>query len=122
MHHPPFDVLAAFDNVRLMKGDARLAEIVRRHGTSSARRAADGHGPIQVRWGGTVASNSQHWPYISGGRLICALVWRFRAPELPNFALHGLAEPQVTHVSYIGDYEGHGRGTTPSHRQQPSGR
>lgn len=108
MHHPPFDCgIAAFDGARLMKGDVRLAEIVRRHSHVERVTCGHVHRPIQLRWAGTVASiapSTAHQATLDlrpGAALSMTM-------DPPGLALHqwlpgtGL----VTHVSYIGDYEG----------------
>lgn len=108
MHHPPFDCgIAAFDGARLMKGDARLAGIVRRHGNVERVMCGHVHRPIQLRWAGSVASiapSTAHQATLDlrpGAALSMTM-------DPPGLALHqwlpgtGL----VTHVSYIGDYEG----------------
>ena len=57
MHHPPFECgIDAFDHARLQEGDARLAEMVRRHGNVERVMCGHVHRPIQVRWAGTMAS------------------------------------------------------------------
>jgi 3',5'-cyclic AMP phosphodiesterase CpdA len=108
MHHPPFDCgIETFDKSRLLEGDERLAELVRAH--PNVERAACGHvhRPIQVRWAGTVASiapSTAHQATLDlheHSQLTMMM-------EPPAIALHqwrpgtGL----VTHVSYVGDFEG----------------
>jgi Icc protein len=108
MHHPPFDCgIAAFDNVRLMKGDARLAEIVRRHGNVERVMCGHVHRPIQVRWAGAVASIAPSTAHQAALDLRPGVAFSMTM-EPPGIALHqwlpgtGL----VTHVSYVGDYGG----------------
>jgi len=108
MHHPPFDCgIETFDRSRLKEGDGRLAELVRRHG--NVERAACGHvhRPIQVRWAGTMASIAPSTAHQATLDLHehSALTMMM---EPPAIAVHqwrpgtGL----VTHVSYIGEFEG----------------
>ena len=108
MHHPPFECgIDAFDHARLQHGDQRLAELVRRHGTVERAVCGHVHRPIQVRWAGTMASiapSTAHQATLNlhdGAPLTMMM-------EPPAIALHqwrphtGL----VTHVSYIGDFDG----------------
>jgi 3',5'-cyclic AMP phosphodiesterase CpdA len=108
MHHPPFDCgIEEFDRCRLLAGGERLASIVRRHPTVERILCGHVHRPIQVRWAGTIASVAPSTAHQT------ALNLRPEAPlmyamEPPAIALHqwrpgtGL----VTHLSYIGDYDG----------------
>jgi 3',5'-cyclic-AMP phosphodiesterase len=108
MHHPPFDCgIETFDKSRLLDGDQRLAALVRAH--PNVERAACGHvhRPIQLRWAGTLASIAPSTAHQATLDLHehSALTMMM---EPPAIALHqwrpgtGL----VTHVSYIGDFEG----------------
>lgn len=108
MHHPPFECgIETFDKSRLMEGDDRLAELVRSH--PNVERAVCGHvhRPIQVRWAGTMASIAPSTAHqatldLHDGAPLSMMM------EPPAIALHqwrpgtGL----VTHVSYIGDFDG----------------
>lgn len=108
MHHPPFDCgIETFDKSRLLEGDGQLVEIVRGH--ANVERAACGHvhRPIQVRWAGTVASiapSTAHQATLDLHEHSSLTMMM----EPPAIALHqwrpgtGL----VTHVSYIGDFDG----------------
>lgn len=108
MHHPPFECgIAPFDASRLNFGSERFAEIVRRHPNVERVMCGHVHRPIQARWAGTVASIAPSTAHQA------TLDLRDGSPlsmmfEPPALALHqwrpgtGL----VTHVSYIGDYEG----------------
>jgi len=107
MHHPPFDCgISPFDGARLMKGDVRLAEIVRRHGNVERVMCGHVHRPIQVRWAGSVASIAPSTAHQATLDLRPGVGFSMTM-EPPGLALHqwlprtGL----VTHVSYIGDYE-----------------
>jgi 3',5'-cyclic-AMP phosphodiesterase len=108
LHHPPFDCgIAAFDGHRLSEGDLRLAELVRRHGNVERAMCGHVHRPIQVRWAGTMASIAPSTAHQA------TLDLHDDAPfsmmmEPPALALH-LWRPGtglITHVSYIGTYEG----------------
>lgn len=108
MHHPPFDCgISAFDGMRLMQGEARLAELVRRHGNVERVMCGHVHRPIQVRWAGTMASIAPSTAHQA------TLDLADKAPlslmmEPPGLALH-LWRPGtglVTHVSYVGTYVG----------------
>ena len=90
-----------------MQGGPRLAELVRRHGNVERVMCGHVHRPIQVRWAGTMASIAPSTAHQA------TLDLREGAPlsmkmEPPGIALHqwrpgtGL----VTHVSYIGTYDG----------------
>ncbi|MBS0527515.1 MAG: phosphodiesterase [Proteobacteria bacterium] len=108
MHHPPFECgIETFDRSRLLEGDDRLADLVRRH--PNVERAACGHvhRPIQVRWAGTVASIAPSTAHQA------TLDLHEHSPltmmmEPPAIALHqwrpntGL----VTHISYVGEFDG----------------
>ena len=108
MHHPPFECgIDAFDHARLQHGDQRLAELVRRHGTVERAVCGHVHRPIQVRWAGTMASIAPSTAHqatldLHDGAPLTMMM------EPPAIALHqwrphtGL----VTHVSYIGEYDG----------------
>ena len=108
MHHPPFDCgIEFFDGHGLMQGGPRLAELVRRHGNVERVMCGHVHRPIQVRWAGTMASIAPSTAHQA------TLDLRDNAPlsmrmEPPAIALH-LWRPGtglVTHVSYIGTYDG----------------
>jgi 3',5'-cyclic AMP phosphodiesterase CpdA len=108
MHHPPFECgIEAFDQARLQRGDQQLAELVRRHGTVERAVCGHVHRPIQVRWAGTMASIAPSTAHqatldLHDGAPLTMMM------EPPAIALHqwrphtGL----VTHVSYIGDFDG----------------
>jgi 3',5'-cyclic AMP phosphodiesterase CpdA len=108
MHHPPFDCgIATFDRHRLNKGDVELAALVRRHANVERVLCGHVHRPIQMRWAGTLASIAPSTAHQA------TLDLHDDAPlsmmmEPPALALHqwrpgtGL----VTHISYIGDYDG----------------
>ena len=108
MHHPPFDCgIAVFDDTRLMQGEPQLAALVRRHGNVERVMCGHVHRPIQVRWAGTMASIAPSTAHQA------TLDLHDKAPlsmmmEPPGLALH-LWRPGtglVTHVSYIGTYDG----------------
>jgi 3',5'-cyclic-AMP phosphodiesterase len=108
MHHPPFDCgIDFFDGMGLMQGRPRLAELVRRHGNVERVMCGHVHRPIQVRWAGTMASIAPSTAHQA------TLDLRDKAPismkmEPPGIALH-LWRPGtglVTHLSYVGTYEG----------------
>jgi 3',5'-cyclic AMP phosphodiesterase CpdA len=108
MHHPPFECgIDAFDHARLQEGDVRLAELVRRRGNVERVVCGHVHRPIQVRWAGTMASIAPSTAHqatldLHDGAPLSMMM------EPPAIALHqwrphtGL----VTHVSYIGAFEG----------------
>ncbi|MCW5735997.1 MAG: phosphodiesterase [Enhydrobacter sp.] len=108
MHHPPFDCgIDAFDHARLRHGDLRLAELVQRHGNVERAVCGHVHRPIQVRWAGTMASIAPSTAHqatlaLNDGAPLSMMM------EPPAIALHQW-RPQtglVTHVSYIGDFDG----------------
>ncbi len=108
LHHPPFDCgITAFDGHRLWAGEPRLAELVRRHGHVERALCGHVHRPIHVRWAGTMASVAPSTAHQA------TLDLHDNAPfsmmmEPPGVALH-LWRPGtglVTHMSYIGNYEG----------------
>ncbi len=108
MHHPPFECgIDAFDHARLQEGDGRLAELVRRHGNVERAVCGHVHRPIQVRWAGTMASIAPSTAHqatldLHDGAPLSMMM------EPPAIALHQW-QPHtglVTHVSYIGDFDG----------------
>jgi 3',5'-cyclic AMP phosphodiesterase CpdA len=108
MHHPPFECgIDAFDHARLQHGDRQLAALVQRHGNVERAVCGHVHRPIQVRWAGTMASIAPSTAHqatldLHDGAPLSMMM------EPPAIALHqwrphtGL----VTHVSYIGDFDG----------------
>ncbi len=108
MHHPPFDCgIDAFDAARLNEGAEHLADIVRTHGTVERVLCGHVHRPIQVRWAGTMASiapSTAHQATLDfrpGAKLSMTM-------DPPGIALH-LWRPAtglITHLSYIGTYDG----------------
>lgn len=108
MHHPPFDCgIEPVDAARLNEGEERLAEIVRAHGNVERVLCGHVHRPIQVRWAGTMASiapSTAHQATLDlrpGAKLSMTM-------DPPGIALH-LWRPAtglITHLSYIGTYEG----------------
>ena len=108
MHHPPFDVgIAPLDAARLLEGGDRLETLVRAHGNIERVLCGHVHRPIQVRWAGTMASiapSTAHQASLDlreGAKLSMTM-------DPPGVALH-LWRPGtglVTHVSYVGSYEG----------------
>lgn len=108
MHHPPFDCgIETFDKSRLMEGDEALAALVRRHPQVERATCGHVHRPIQVRWAGTMASIAPSTAHQATLDLHehSALTMMM---EPPAIALHHW-QPRsgvVTHVSYIGDFDG----------------
>jgi 3',5'-cyclic-AMP phosphodiesterase len=108
MHHPPFDCgIDAFDNAKLNEGGERLAEIVRRHDNVERVMCGHVHRPIQVRWAGTMASIAPSTAHqatldLHDGAPLSMMM------EPPGIALHlwRAGTSLVTHVSYIGTYDG----------------
>lgn len=108
MHHPPFDVgIVPFDAARLLQGGDRLEALVRAHGNVERVLCGHVHRPIQVRWAGTMASiapSTAHQASLDlreGAKLTMTM-------DPPGVALH-LWRPAtglITHVSYVGSYEG----------------
>jgi len=108
MHHPPFECgIETFDKSRLLEGADQLAALVRRHGNVERVACGHVHRPIQVRWAGSLASIAPSTAHQATLDLHehSALTMMM---EPPAIALHqwrpgtGL----VTHVSYVGDFEG----------------
>jgi 3',5'-cyclic-AMP phosphodiesterase len=108
MHHPPFECgIDAFDHFRLQEGNERLAELVRKSGNVERAVCGHVHRPIQVRWAGTMASiapSTAHQATLDlrdGAAL--SMMMEPAAIALHQWRPHtGL----VTHVSYIGDFDG----------------
>jgi Icc protein len=108
MHHPPFDCgIDAFDGMKLNEGGEQLSALVRRHDNVERVMCGHVHRPIQVRWAGTMASIAPSTAHQA------TLDLHDKAPlsmtmEPPGLALH-LWRPGsglVTHMSYIGTYDG----------------
>ena len=108
LHHPPFDCgITAFDGHRLLEGSPRLADLVHRHGHVERALCGHVHRPIQARWAGTMASIAPSTAHQA------TLDLHEEAPlsmmmEPPGVALHlwRAGTGLVTHVSYVGNYEG----------------
>ncbi|HEX9525469.1 MAG TPA: metallophosphoesterase, partial [Reyranella sp.] len=108
MHHPPFDCgIDAFDNAKLNEGGERLAALVRRHDNVERVMCGHVHRPIQMRWAGTMASIAPSTAHqatldLHDGAPLSMMM------EPPGIALHlwRAGTGLVTHVSYIGTYEG----------------
>jgi 3',5'-cyclic AMP phosphodiesterase CpdA len=107
MHHPPFRTgIHHMDAMGLAGGDA-MRDVVARHRQVEAVVCGHLHRPIQVRWGGTIASTAPSTAHQ------VALDLRDHGPaefvlEPPACQLHvwtpgvGL----VSHTSYVGDFDG----------------
>lgn len=108
MHHPPFECgIEAFDKSRLNVGSERLTELVRRRSNVERVMCGHVHRPIQVRWAATMASVAPSTAHQATLDLRAGSPYSMMM-EPPGCALHqwrpgvGL----VTHVSYVGAYEG----------------
>ena len=108
MHHPPFECgIGCFDSSRLLKGDRRLAELVQRHGNVQRVMCGHVHRPIQVLFGGTMGSIGPSTAHQATLDLHDDARYSMMM-EPPAIAIHqwrpgtGL----VTHVSYIGEFDG----------------
>jgi 3',5'-cyclic AMP phosphodiesterase CpdA len=108
MHHPPFDCgIAAFDGAKLNIGGERFAAVVAAHPHVERVMCGHVHRPILTRYAGTVASiapSTAHQATLDlreGARLSMTM-------EPPGLALHQwrAGSGLVTHVSYVGDFEG----------------
>ncbi|HSE75698.1 MAG TPA: phosphodiesterase [Dongiaceae bacterium] len=108
MHHPPFECgLHELDGMRLNVGAERLAAIVR--GNPNVERILCGHvhRPIQARWAGTIAAaapSTAHQAALDltpGAKVMYAM-------DPPAIALHQWRPGTgiVTHLSYVGEYDG----------------
>lgn len=107
MHHPPFATgLAYMDEMGLDGADA-LAEVVRRHPQVERVLCGHLHRPIQTRWAGTVASTAPSTAHQvtldlrEDGPLAFSM-------EPPACQLHlwRAGAGLVSHLSYIGAYDG----------------
>ncbi len=108
MHHPPFDTgIGFFDGAKLNVGHERLAEIVGRHRQVERVMCGHVHRSIQVRFAGTVGSTAPSTAHqatldLKDGAPLSMMM------EPPAIALHHW-QPRtglVTHVSYIGEFDG----------------
>lgn len=108
MHHPPFECgIEAFDKSRLNVGSERLTELVRRCNNVERVMCGHVHRPIQVRWAGTMASIAPSTAHQATLDLRAGSPYSMMM-EPPGFALHQWRPSSglVTHVSYVGTYEG----------------
>jgi 3',5'-cyclic-AMP phosphodiesterase len=108
MHHPPFDCgMTEFDEARLNVGGEKLAAIVQRHPNVERILCGHVHRPIQVRWAGTIASVAPSTAHQATLDLAPDAPLMY-SMDPPAVALH-LWQPGaglVTHLSYVGDYDG----------------
>jgi len=108
MHHPPFACgIEAVDKEGLREGRSRLAELVRRHDNVERIMCGHVHRPIQMRWAGTMASIAPSTAHqatldLHEGASLSMMM------EPPGIALHYWtpAAGLVTHLSYIGAFDG----------------
>jgi 3',5'-cyclic AMP phosphodiesterase CpdA len=107
MHHPPFATgLACMDEMGFAGAEA-LAELVRRHPQVEGVLCGHLHRPIQTRWAGTIASTAPSTAHQvtldlrDDGPLAFSM-------EPPACQLHlwRAGAGLVSHVSYIGAYDG----------------
>jgi 3',5'-cyclic AMP phosphodiesterase CpdA len=108
MHHPPFECgIAPFDGHRLLAGEKELVALVRRHPQVERAICGHVHRPIQLRWAGTMASIAPSTAHQATLDLHDGAPFSMMM-EPPGVALH-LWKPGtglITHVSYVGTYEG----------------
>jgi len=103
MHHPPFESgVAWIDKMRLLKGGARLEEIVQQHPNVERVLCGHVHRPVQIRWAGTTASiapSTAHQLDLSLGPDSV----RGIAFDPPAVALHYWQPPNglVSHLSFV---------------------
>lgn len=107
MHHPPFACgIVEFDRIALIGGAARLAEIVRRHPQIERVLCGHVHRPVQARWAGTLASIGPSTAHAATLDLRPGVDFSFTL-EPPAVALHHWqGGALVTHLSYVGDFDG----------------
>ena len=108
MHHPPFPTLIGhMDELGLLRGGERLAEIVRRHPQIERILCGHLHRPIQARFAGTLASTSPSPAHQVALDLAPDAASAFRM-EPPGFQLHAW-QPGfgvVSHTVVIGEFAG----------------
>jgi 3',5'-cyclic-AMP phosphodiesterase len=108
MHHPPFACgMREFDKARLNVGAERLAAIVQRHPNVEGILCGHVHRPIQMRWAGTIASIAPSTAHQATLDLApdAPLMYSMEPPAVALHQWHPGAG-LVTHLSYIGDYDG----------------
>lgn len=108
MHHPPFECgISYLDGARLNEGGQRLSELVRAHGNIERVMCGHVHRPIQVRWAGTMASIAPSTAHQAALDLRPGVGLTMKM-EPPGLALHQWRDGTglVTHMSYVGDYDG----------------
>ncbi|TWS97571.1 phosphodiesterase [Reyranella sp. CPCC 100927] len=108
MHHPPFECgMAYMDGERLRDGADRLATIVQRHPNIERVLCGHVHRSIQVRWAGTIAATAPSTAHQLTLDLDPAAPLTFKM-DPPGALLHAWRPGSglVSHISFIGDYDG----------------
>ena len=108
MHHPPFPTLIGhMDEQGLLRGGAALAGIVSRHPQVERVLCGHVHRPIQVRFGGTLASTCPSPAHQVALDLAPDANSAFRM-EPPGFQLHAWKPGfgVISHTAFVGDFAG----------------
>lgn len=109
MHHPPFNTLIGhMDIIGLLEGAKELEALLKQY--SNVERVICGHlhRAIETRFGGTIASTCP-----APAHQVCLdlspeaeSAWCLEPPAMQIHAWDHQAQRLVTHLSYIGQYEG----------------
>ena len=107
LHHPPFDTGIAHMDAMGLEDGAALGAVIARHPQVACVIAGHLHRPIATRWHGTVAMTAPSVAHQVMLELGPDGPARF-VFEPPAILLHRWSESggMVTHVSYVGDYDG----------------
>jgi 3',5'-cyclic AMP phosphodiesterase CpdA len=107
MHHPPFDTLIGHMDDIGLEGKEELAKIIARNPQVERVLCGHLHRPIEVRFGGTIASTCPSPAHQVALDLAPDAASRFKM-EPPGFQLHAWKKGLgvVSHTAYIGDFAG----------------
>jgi len=107
MHHPPFQTLIGHMDKQGLRGSDGLAKVIGRHPQVERVLCGHIHRPIQVRFGGTLASTCPSPAHQVALDLAPDAASAFTM-EPPGFQLHGWRKEfgVVSHTAFIGDFAG----------------
>lgn len=109
MHHPPFSTLIGhMDEMKLLKGAARLEEIVARHANVERVICGHVHRSIEVRFGGTIAACAPSTAHQITLNLSpdAPADWVLEPPAFRVHAWDAAQRRLITHTAPIGEFPG----------------